>query len=133
MRAQASLELLLLVLAFLAFFAVWFPLISLLENAARQSVSFNEARLALSDLKGAAESACIMGGGSFQKSVVRVPENSVFSASGNALHLSFSTGSRQFELEETVSCKLKSFVLDASRETEFEVENEKGTISVRVH
>ena len=73
LKAQASVELLLISAAFLAFLAVWVPSISSIMAQGKQAIALSYAELALSDLVGAGEELRILGNGNSRELLMRMP------------------------------------------------------------
>lgn len=74
MKAQSSLELLLVSAAFFAFLAAWVPVINGVRAQGTQAVALTYAELALSDLAGAGEEVHILGSGNSREVFLRMPE-----------------------------------------------------------
>ena len=60
-RAQLSIEFLILLAAFLAFLILWVPLVFGVRQAGEDVLAREYAKLALADIKNAAEDVCVLG------------------------------------------------------------------------
>lgn len=60
-RAQLSLEFLILLAAFVAFLIVWIPLVLGIKEAGEDALAREYAKLALADMKNAADDVCVFG------------------------------------------------------------------------
>ena len=87
-KAQASVELLLVSAAFLAFLAVWLPAINSIMAQGKQAIALSHAELALSDLAGAGEELSILGSKNAQELLIRMPCNAEADFSGKKATMS---------------------------------------------
>jgi len=72
LRAQASLEFLFLLAAFLSFLALLLPMVNEFQKVSQQALDAELAFLAASDIAGAASEVCQAGEGSEREVLVRV-------------------------------------------------------------
>ena len=98
-RGQVSLEYLVLLAAFIAFLAVWVPIITSITTKTDAAIEDEYASLALGDAAAAVNNACLLGKDSTEKAEVKLVGEWTLSCDSGKLELANSVKSFKKDLE----------------------------------
>jgi hypothetical protein len=116
-RAQVSLELLVVLAAFFAFLVLWLPVTQGARNALEFGIAAKQAHLALGELKGAAEEVRVLGEGSAKTVRFTLSSDAALSydAPSGTVSISVEAGGRGASFEERVAFPMELTVSELRR------------------
>lgn len=126
MKAQISVETLLVFVLFLVLLGIAYTASTRLGAASQQSINAALSRESFNELSGKIEEACLLGGGNLRVVLIKGPA-ATLSSSGQ--ELSFNTPSLKQPLKKKSNCGLNIEKTGAS--AEFSISNENGEVFIR--
>ncbi|MEW6329734.1 MAG: class III signal peptide-containing protein [Candidatus Micrarchaeota archaeon] len=128
MRAQVSLEFLILLAAFVAFLTIWVPLVFGVRQAGEDALSREYAKLALADIKNAADEVCILGKNNAREIELNLRGKWKMSVEGSEIRID--NGATSFTEKTKCAMERDEFELDG-RETVV-IKNDGEFVSVEL-
>jgi len=125
-RAQVSLELLVLVAAFLAFLAAWLPVLGGIKEGAERGIAVSLARDSAARLAGALDDVCMLGEGNARVVEVRLAGGARVEGRGKKV---FVVG-KDYTVGADRLCSSDEFMLELDGSARLRVSHEGGSVRV---
>lgn len=132
MRGQVSLELLVVLAAFFAFLVLWLPVTQGARNALEFGIAAKQARLALSELKSAAEEVRILGEGSTKAVRFTLSSDALLSydAAPGTLSISLGANGRSASFDEKINFPIELGAVLRKGDNAISVRNAGGAVVI---
>ncbi len=127
-RAQLSIEFLILLAAFVAFLIIWVPLVFGVRQTGEDALSREYAKLALADIKNAADDVCVLGKNNARELEINLKGGWKVTAGGN--EIKFGNGAAVFS--EKTKCALERAEFELSGRGVVIVKNDGEFVSMRL-
>ncbi len=130
MKAQVSLEFLVVFLAFLVFLAAWIPLQLKIAEDAKLAIEAKQLQLALADIKTTAETICVLGKNNAKTIEVNTPQATLEMKNKTISIALKTTPNEQLAFKEETDCLLEQKKIELNNTTKVNALNSNGKIEI---